>query len=126
MAYTLTFVDAVECRIGDHRIYSPYTLNNGDSIQVYSTAGDTLTINGTEYKLNKSSAEVQSIDISDTDINITVNAFPPAMSGKYLTINFSATETAETPKALSFRGKILRAPSGKILYSGHSEPTAGG
>lgn len=87
MAYTLTFADAVECRIGDRRIYSPYTLNNGDSIQVYSTAGNMLTINGTEYKL---SAEVQSIDVSDTDINITVNAFPPALSEHYLTINFSA------------------------------------
>ena len=120
MAYTLTFADTAECQIDDHRIYSPYTLNNGDSIQVYSTAGDTLTINGTEYKLSKSSAEAQPIDISDTDINITVNTFPPALTGEYLTINFSATETAETPKALSFRGKILKSPSGKILCSGHS------
>lgn len=122
MAYTLTFADSVDCQIDDQYLSSPYILNNGDSIQVYSTAGDTLTINGTEYKLSKSSAETQSIDISDTDINITVNTFPPAVSGKYLTINFSAAEAAETPKALSFRGKILKSPSGKILYSGHSAP----
>lgn len=87
MAYTLTFVESVNCQIGDSHLSSPYTLSNGDSIQVYSVAGNILTINGTEYKL---SSAPQSIDVSDTDINITVSTFPPAMTDYYLTINFSA------------------------------------
>lgn len=86
MAYTLTFVEGIDCQISNSHLSSPYTLSNGDSIQVYSTVGNILTINGTEYKL---SSDVQSIDISDTDINITVSTFPPAVTDHYLTINFS-------------------------------------
>lgn len=109
MAYTLTFAQGVECRLAGHTVSSPYMLSNGDSIEVSSVAGAVLTVNGTQYTL---SSTPRSIDISDADINITVSSFPPALSEHYLTINFSA---AETPKVLSFGGKILRTSSGKIV-----------
>lgn len=117
MAYILTFGEGIHCRINgitsDYDIVSPYTLKNGDSVYMYSDVTK-FTINDELYE----DANENVVNISDKDIVIAASGRIPSMASGYNTvIHFSA---AETPKALSFGGKILRTPSGKILYSGHS------
>lgn len=123
MAYTLTFGEGIHCRVNgitsDYDIVSPYTLKNGDSVYMYSDVTK-FTINDELYE----DANENVVNISDKDIVIAASGRIPSMASGYNTvIHFSA---AETPKALSFGGKILRTPSGKILYSGHSASTVGG
>ena len=78
-SHTLTF-DVPDATVNGNTVTSPYTLQNGDTIElVYG--GGTITVNGTTY------SETQTISLSNVDIVATVNRQPPLITT--LTINYT-------------------------------------
>lgn len=86
--YILTFDSSVYCKVNGVTKDSPYTLSNGDVITLTPNYID-FAVNGTIY----SSSVANTIAISNSNINITVNSKTPTMQGPNSTINYTEVST---------------------------------
>ena len=88
MAHTLTFDYSVYCQVNGVAKDSPYTLSNGDVITITPNYTD-FVVNGTIYN----SSVANTIAISNSDINITINNETPTTQGPNSTINYTEVST---------------------------------
>lgn len=87
MAHTLTFNNYIrQCRVNGATVTSPYTLNNGDVIEV-STGQDGFNVNGSKY------TDGSELDLSDIDIVISHLGTHPGAYDIYMTINYSESSS---------------------------------